>query len=885
MSTKRHIALRFLSWFCPPALYEGIEGDLLEQYEEEITYKGPRAAKRSLFWNTLKFFRPAILLRNRFSFQLINTKMLNSYLKITYRNILKQKGYSFINIFGLSLGIAVCLLTFNFIQYELSYDKQHPDVDRTYRINQTNIWDPAGGVFGSVGPAVAFALRADFPEIEDITRINTPGGQLVRYTDPSGNAVAFNEDNVLAADSNFFSFFHFPLKEGSTKALYGKNKAVISSEAAKRLFGNEPAVGKIIEVGDDKIAVEVTGVTDVQPENVHFHFDYLLSMYTNPAIKQFEWSWVWTQVVTYVRLRPDADPVALDLKLKSFADRHVPAMFKRIGMDYEEFMIAKGGWFMYIQPVTDIYLHSSSIGNRLGPVGDSKYLYILGAVAVFILLIAIVNFINLSTARGATRAKEVGVKKTLGLKRSSLIAQFQVEHISITLLSVVIGLVLMEVFRSSIEPLIGINIPSGWTSPVFWVTIALFPLVVGFLAGLYPSFYLTAFNPIQVLKGRIANGLKSSGLRNGLVVFQFTISIALMAATLIVFQQLNFFRSQSVGFDKEQLLIIHHADRMGEKLESFRNEISNLPGVQRASVSMDIRSGYEDIFMREGDDKKVSISQYKIDEHFIATTGLTLAAGRAYDENQPSDRDAVLINETACQLLGWSKEEALGKRIVYVGDEIGPQEVIGVVKDFHFQSLHQNIAPMMFMNVKSTMWGDQRIVTIRYQTDEPYELLARLETKWKELVPETAPFSYSFYNEELKAQYQQEERLGALFGLFTILSILIAVIGLVGLVAYSAEVRKKEIGIRKVFGASTSSLVVMMNRQYMRLIVLSLLIASPIAWWTLQQWLDTFAYKIEISPFVFLLAGMAEVVLAMASVGYLSLRAASNNPSHVLKEE
>jgi putative ABC transport system permease protein len=879
------IVLRFLRWFCPPGLYEGIEGDLVEQFEYEATTIGEANARRNLIRNALSFFRPSIILRNRFSFQLINTMMFNSYIRITFRNLLKNKGYSFINIAGLSLGIAVCLLTYNFVLFEQSYDQSHPDVERIYRINQTNIWDPAGGVFGSVGPAVASALKSDFAEIEEVLRINTPGGYIVRYTEPNGNVLAFNEDNVLAADSNFFSFFNFKLREGSSKALYGKDKVVLSDKAAKRLFGDEPALGKIIQLGDEKISVEVTGVTEPQPENVHFHFDYLLSMYTNPNIKRFEWSWIWTQTVTYVKLRPDANAQALSDKLITFADRHAPATFKKLNMDYDQFIKEKGGWFLYIQPVRDIYLHSDKIGNRIGPVGDIKYVYILSTVAFFILLIAVVNFINLSTARGATRAKEVGVKKTLGLTRSSLITQFQVEHIIITILSVVFGLLLLELFRGMIQPLTGISIPSAWDSPVFLVSIFLFPFVVGFLAGLYPSFYLTAFSPVQVLKGKASKGFKASGLRNGLVVFQFTISIALMAATLIVFQQLNFFRTQSVGFDKENLLIINHAEKLDAQLESFRNEITGLPGVRSTSISMDIRNGYEDIFMREGSDQKISLSQYKIDEHFMSTTGLQLASGRTYDTKRVSDKDAVLINETAAKLMGWSNEEALGKKILYLGDDVGAQEVIGVVKDFHFQSLRQNISPILFMNVKSTMWGDERIVTVRYESEVPFELLAKLESKWNQLVKEATPFSYSFYQEELKAQYQQEERLGSLFSIFTGLSLVIAVIGLVGLVAYSAEVMKKELGIRKVFGATTTRLVVMMNSQYVRLIGISLMISAPLAWWALQQWLDTFAYRININPMVFLVAGLVELAMAMTCVGYLSLRAASINPSQVLREE
>jgi putative ABC transport system permease protein len=877
-------ALRFLEWFCPPGLYESIEGDLFQQFEEDVRVHSQAIAKRKFVLNVIKFFRPEIVLRNRFSFQLIHTMMLRSYFKITYRTILKSKGYSFINVFGLSLGIAVCLLTFNFVRFEKSFDHFHPDVDRIYRLNQTNIWDPAGGVFGSTGPAVAFKLKDDFPEIESILRINTPYGKIIRYQKPDGEVIAFNEENILAADSNFFSFFAFELKEGDPgTALVGKDKVILSEEAALRLFGDEPALGKIIQLGDDRTAVEVTGVTAKQPDNVHFHFDYLLSMYTNRAIKQFEWSWVWTQVVTYIKFRPDANMAAFHDKLKTFADRHAPAALKKIGIDYAEFVKDKNGWKFSIQPVKDIYLYSDTIGNRIGPTGDIKYVYIMSGAAFFILLIAVVNFINLSTARAATRAKEVGVKKALGLLRHSLIAQFQVEHISITVISVLLALVFMEALRMILQPLVGFNIHTQWDLSFLIILVGL-PIIIGFLAGLYPSFYLTSFNVSQTLKGKVATGFRASGLRNGLVVLQFTISVVLMVATVVVFQQLRYFQSKNIGFEKDNLLIINYAEKLGGSIESFRNEVSHLSGVSSTSISMDIRTSFEDIYMREGDDKKVSIAQYKIDENFFRTTGITLAEGRSFEENRPSDKNAVIITETTARQFGWSNEQALGKRIIYLGDEVGPQEIIGVASDFHFQSLRQNIAPMMFFNWKSAIWGDNRIVLIRYSNRDPLEITHDIEQKWNRLTDAT-PFSFSFYNEELKKQYDQEQRLSALFSIITGLSIVIAVIGLVGLVAYSTEVRKKEIGIRKVFGASLSSIFMMINTQYVKLMVISVMIASPFAWWLLSQWLSSFAYHIKLNPIVFALCGLVEILLSIACVSYLSIRAAGLNPANVLKEE
>ena len=812
--------------------------------------------------------------------------MLTNYLKTAVRSILRERQYALIKIIGLALGLGTSMVLLLYISHQLSYDSMHKDISRMYRVNQTAIWDPNGGIFNSTGPAVAFALRNDIPEMEEILRVNTPGGLIARYQRPDGNVMAFNEDRVLAADSNFFSFFNLKLKEGDPRtALFGKNKVVLSDKAALRLFGKEPALGKIIQLGDDRMAVEVTGVTQEQPTNMHFRFDYLLSMYTNPAIKEFEWSWIWTQVVTYVKLSAGADVDHLNERLKSFADRHAPATFQRLQMDYKEFINEKGPWVLSLQPVDEIHLHSDRIGNRLGAVGDIKYVYALSVIAAFILLIAVVNFVNLSTARATSRAKEVGVKKTLGLMRGSLIAQFQVEHILLTMVSMLLGLGVMEILRLLLQPFVDIEIPlSVWSAGTFILIIICFPLVVGFLAGLYPSFYLTSFRPAQVLKGKLATGMRSSGMRNGLVVFQFTISIALMAATLIVFQQLRFFQNQSVGFQKENLLVINNAEKLGNQLESFRNEISTYNGVVNASLSADIRGGFEDIYMREGDMKQLSISGHNVDEHFFETTRIELVSGRTFEKNRPSDKNSVVINETTARFFDWTPESALGKRIIYLGDDFGPQEVIGVAKDFHLTSLRQNIMPYMFFNYNLPTFRTDRIVLLRYNTNDISGLINKIRNTWNKLADAT-PFSTTFYDEQVKMQYQQEQRMASLFSVFTALSITIAVIGLVGLVSYSAEQRKKEIGIRKVFGASLSRIYIMINTQYVRLLLISLLIATPLAWWFMQQWLNSFAYRVTVNPLVFVISGIAELVLSIICVSFLALRAASLNPATVLKDE
>jgi putative ABC transport system permease protein len=513
--------------------------------------------------------------------------------------------------------------------------------------------------------------------------------------------------------------------------------------------------------------------------------------------------------------------------------------------------------------------------------------YIFSAVGLFILLIAVINFVNLSTARAAQRAKEVGVKKTLGVMRKSLIAQFQIEHIIITVASMLLGLGVMEILRLVIQPVAAVQIPtSPLSGGLLIILIIATPLFVGFLAGLYPSFYLTSFQPAQVLKGKLSTGFKSSSFRNSLVVFQFTISIVLMVATLIVFEQLNYYRTKDIGFDRDNLVIINHAEKLGEQRESFREEVSQLPGVINASVSNDIRGGFEDIFMREGRQEKYSVSYYKVEDNFFETTKMSLVSGRTFDKNRPSDRDAVVITETTCALMGWTPEEALGERILYVGDDVGPQEVIGVAKDVHIQPLRNLMAPFVFFNMRSNIYQEDEIALIRYRTENVQALISKIQAKWDQRANDL-PMSYMFYADGVAQQYQPEQRLGSLFLIFTGLSITIAIMGLVGLVSYSAEQRKKEIGIRKVFGATLSGIYLMINKEYVRLMVIALVIASPVSWLMMREWLSSIPdhNRITISPAVFVVAFTAELVLALICVGYLALRAASLNPSEVLKEE
>lgn len=812
--------------------------------------------------------------------------MVKNFFKIALRNILRDKYYTSINVFGLAIGLASSLLIYSYVQQQLSYDDFHPDVDHMYRVNQTAIWNPDGGIMSPTCIPLAGKLLEDYPEIKETLRINPPPGQIIRYED-HGEFKAFYEDRILAVDSNFFSFFGFPLKVGDPReVLKGKNKAVLSEDAAKKIFGDSNPIGKTLLIGDEKIPAEITGIAGPQPDNAHFHFDYLLSIQTNPAIEEFEWSWIWTQIVTYIKVAPGTDVAALEKKFTVMAGKYVAPTLAKFGIDYNDFMKGKDEWNFYLQPVRSIHLHSEKEGNRLGPVSSVRYVYIFSAVAFFVLLLAVINFINLSTARGANRAKEVGVKKTLGAGRRYLIFQFQFESILLTTIATVLGLGIMELLRILISSMLTVELPfSILDSRLLWL-VPLMVIAVGLLAGIYPSLYLTAFRPANVLKGRISLGLKKSGLRNALVVLQFAVSISFIVSTVIVYQQLKYFNEKDIGFNRNNVLVINHVDKLGDHLEAFRNEIAKDKGVANAAISSLVpgRGALEDIFFKEGDDKQYPLTGVKVDENFLTLMDMHLVSGRNFEEGRMTDHDAVILNETAAHMFGWDAEEALGKRIVYLGDDVGPQEVIGVVKDFNFQSLYTAIAPLVYLNRHSGYWQNEWLLSIRFSGENVQSIVNDAEKKWDNLVPD-APFDFSFLDDEWANKYHQEKTLGGLFAVFTGLSIVIAVMGLVGLVTYSSEQRKKEIGIRKAFGASVGQMVVMLNTNFTKLIVISFVVAVPVSWYALQQWLDQYPYRIDIGAGAFLISGIAIMVITWLTVSYQSLRAAMTNPTDVLKEE
>ncbi|MEM7551251.1 MAG: ABC transporter permease [Bacteroidota bacterium] len=810
--------------------------------------------------------------------------MIRNYFKTAIRVMIRERFYTGINLFGLSLGVAAFLFLASYIRFQFTYDNFHPDLDRTYRVNSTNIWYPSGPMMGSSVLPLAEALENEFPQIEQTLRINTADRlQGVWYKDENNNWQNLSEEQVLGADSTFFDFFGFQLTEGDrNSALDQTGSVVISDDAARSIFGDQPALGKTLYFGEDKTPAIVTGVTADQPENSHFHFDYLVSIYTNQDVKDFDWSWIWTQAVTYIKLKEGTDPSQISDRLHTIAPKYSGYAFQRLGMSYEEFEKQKGAYTFAIQPINSIWLYSHGVYNRIGGIGNINDIYIFASIAIFLLVIAGINFINLSTARSVVRSKEVGVRKTLGSSRKELVFQFLSETILTAFSASFLGILLLMMIKIPLETLLSLGFELDiWNLLINEWYLLLIPFAFGVIAGIYPAFYLTRFNPKEVLKTKQAALSGSSSFRNGLVVTQFTISALLLIGTLVIYQQLEYFRNSSLGFNKENILVVDRAHTLGNNLEAFTNWFEQQPEFKAVTVGMDVpdQFGYEDFFKKEGAESEVSLSVLKIDENYISTLGMELISGRSFIEN-PGDADKIILNEAALKTFEWNADEAIGKRLIYFETEF---EVIGVVKDFVYQTLRFEVAPLALMNLNARIWGDQRVVAAKYQADDLKSLVAKVEKEWSK--KSDAQFSFSFLDDDLENNYQNEAELGKLISTLTTMAVIISFMGLFGLSTYVLEQKRKEISIRKVLGSSVSSILLLLNKRFIGLCIIALLLAAPIAWWACNEWLSQFPNRVSVSIDLFLIVLGGLMLFMTLTVSLQSVKAALVNPVKHLKEE
>ncbi|OEK06346.1 ABC transporter permease [Roseivirga misakiensis] len=834
--------------------------------------------------------------------------MLANMFIVAWRNAIRHKQFTVLNILGLSIGITACFLIGLYVLNESSYDNFHEKGDRVYRINQPEIWGEWENQFASTGPNIAVALRSDIPEFEEVTRIHSPGQYVITYEPDGGNIKSFGEGKVFIAEDNFFKIFSFPAIKGNLdQALVTPQSIVLTERMATKYFGTEDPIGKTLEIKRSGAAPRpfvVTAVTEDPPANSHINFDMLVSMSSYPHIKRREHQWIWTTFGTYGLVRPGTDIEALEAKLQEIPSKWAAPAIKRVFEKSLEDYLEGRKWTLYMQPVREAYIYSPPTGNRFGPAGNIVYVQVFGAVGLLILLLSSINFMNLSTARSANRAKEVGIRKTLGSPKNALIQQFIFESVLFVFVSTVIATVATEFSLNAFNKLseTQLSLYDKLADPIFLTILIGFILTLGIAAGSYPAFYLSSFNPIEVLKGKLSSGFKGKFIRNGLVVFQFTITIALIISAMFVQKQLNFAASANLGFDNDNVIQMHGMEWLNESnKETFQTLLKSNPAFEKVALSDYVPPNIwaEDKYKAYGADMKpITLNRLRSEEDYLELLNLEFIAGRNFDKTRGNDKSKIILNETAVQDMGWgtadnySEDSPIGKFITLPSSEEALFEVIGVVKDFNFNSVRFEIGPLMIINEKNDfLWeSGTDFISVRLNSSlvqnsgELGELIDDIEEKLAQVNP-GIPFEYSFMDQDFESFFRKEQQMGEVLNVFTIMALSIACLGLFGLAAFSAEQRKKELGVRKVLGASVYRLVYVFTAEFTVLIVIALLIASPLAYLFVKNWLANFAFKTPISIVVFLLAALGSLVVAWLTIGFQSLRAASRNPVEVLRDE
>jgi len=873
-----------LHWFCAPHLVDELEDDLNELFLQRVRTIGERRARHRYVRDALSLLRPSLMKRkpsNQPSIASLHSTMLQNYFKIAWRHLAHNKSFSAINITGLALGLATCLLIGLFILDELSYDRYNAKADRTVRVFFRGSMQGGKINEAHVMPPVAQALKADYPEVEEATRLRTAGAPFVSYGDKT-----FRDGAIAYADSNLFRVFTLPLLQGDPQtALVRPNTVVITEAMAHKYFGDESPIGKVLTIKSWNASYQVTGVMQEVPANSHFHFDLFISMASLADAKSP--SWMTSEFFTYLVLPNGYDYKQLEAKLPQAVEKYIgPQLQVAMGMNMKQFRQSGNSIGLYLQPLTDIHLHAN-FAYDLTPPGDIRYIYIFGAIAVFMLLIACINFMNLSTAGATKRAREVGIRKVMGSVKSALVNQFLIESTLLTLIALVlaIGLVylLLPVFNDLAGKALSLSVlKTPWLVP----GLVGLTLLVGVLAGSYPAFFLSSFKPVSVLKGgKLTVGARSLGLRSSLVVFQFFISISLMVCTMVVYQQLSYIQNKKLGYNKEQVLVLPETWLLGNKEEVFRNELAQDPRVVNVSVSGFLPAGPSNsnnffVYPETKSNQLVKTIRYDVDYDYIPVLGMQLGAGRNFSKAYGTDSTGVILNETAAHTLGWD-DKALGHTISHTDNEGHKKtyQIIGVVKDFHFRSLHEPISPLVMV-----LSPNSGTVIAKVKTKDIAGLLASLTQKWNKLSTE-APFTYAFLDERFNDTYRAEQKTGRILSVFAGLTIFVACLGLFGLATFTAEQRTKEIGVRKVLGASVGSIIGLLSREFLKLVLIAILIATPIAWYAMNRWLQDFAYKISIEWWVFVLVGVIAVGIALLTVSFQSIKAALMNPVKSLRAE
>lgn len=804
--------------------------------------------------------------------------MFRYNLKIALRAFLKQKGYSFINVTGLAIGLTACLLILLWVQDELTYDKFHEKADRIYIVGLDIKLGATDMKAAATPPPMMFALTEEFTGIEQSSRYQ--GGQaIVKYEDK-----IFSEDRFAFVDSTFFEIFTFPFITGDPNtALDRPNTVVITSEMKIKYFGNEDPVGKILTIngGED---YEITGVCETPPSQSSIDFDFLASMTARGRPDANQWGS--NSLQTFILVEQGVTRAEIDDQFPALLDKYFGPIINAImNISLDEFYEGGNRYYYYLESLTDVHLHSS-FTEGIESSTDTIYVYVLSIIALFILFIACINFVNLTTARSSLRAKEVGLKKVVGSSRGRLINQFLTESMIISIISMILAVVLVEVllgkFNNLAEKELSVNY---FSNPIIIPSLLILTIFVGFVAGSYAAFFQSSVSILSVLKGKFTHAMKTGVLRNVLVIFQFTISIFLIICTLTVFMQIRYIRNMDVGFDKDQILVIDRFNSVDDQQQVFKAELLKDPMIDNASISFNVpgTGGFSGngILKEGGKDSEVHIlSRWWADFDLLETMGFTIAEGRYYSEEFPTDSNAIIINQVSIHAM--ELDDPLNQRLIEPSDSVRPRSIIGIVKDFNFQTAHNPIRPLSLEILRRDQIG--RFLLIHVQRGNIQSVIRKAEDLWMEMVTDQ-PFEYFFLDEEFDEAYQGERRLGIIYSIFSILAVFIACLGLFGMASFTTEQKTKDIGIRKAMGATATSIVFLLTKEFNKWVLAANIVAWPLAFFLMKNWLENFAFRIDQGIWRYILAALITLVIAVITVSYQSIRAAIRNPADSLRYE
>ncbi len=793
--------------------------------------------------------------------------MISNYFKTTFRIFMRNKGYTFLNIFGLSIGMAISIVGLLYVFNELSYDRYNEKADRIHRIAVEALFGTTEIYQTYTAAAYTQALYSDFPEIEKITRIANWNFEF-EYQDKK-----FVEKKVFMVDSTFFDIFTIPVVKGQTSTLLSQpNCAVLTESTAKRYFGNVDPINQVIT--SDSTNYKVIAVVEDVPKNSHFHFDMALSLYGFDGFYDRK-GWFANNFKQYILLHKNVDYRKVEARFPAFVDKYL------YGGKYAERNASENKWELYLQPLKSIHLNSDLRGE-FESNGRKEYVNVFLIVSIFILLIACINFINLSTAKATKRAKEVGIRKVVGSGKFDLIKQFIGESLTTSFVALILSIIFVELILVYLPTFIGIDLEMPYFTNLYTIPgLIILGVLVGVISGVYPAIVLSAFRPIVVLKGSLSQGSKSSWFRNALVIFQFMISVFLIIGTLVISNQLNLLQNENLGFDKEKVIVIKNTSTLGSSIQVVKNEIGHLPFVQNVSFSSKLPGTQLSNWGCKVDGREggFSVNVFNADEDFAEVLKLELSRGRYFSKDYGTDTFALIINEEAEKLIDF--DDVLGARLNFWGKQ--HYHIIGVVKNLHYESKHQKIHPMAILNINSTD-RNSGYLTVRVGAGNKTKMIADLTSIWNQYSP-TVPIDYAFLDKQYDSLYENEMQTKKLFLAFSFLAIFIACLGLIGLASYMAQQKTKEIGIRKTFGASAINITYLLSRNFTKWVLIANIIAWPIAWYFFNNWLNSFTERGELFWWYFALAAVVSIFIALITVGYQTIKASKSNPIDSLRYE